>query len=577
MKILVLQLARFGDIYLTWPVLRSLRRKHPAAEIHFLVRQKFVAGLEGLGEGFTTHVLPTADILAPLYQYSDQTDDCVDASLAALENWLKPFQTETWDTILNLSFSPSSSFIAQACATLETDVRGYTRHADGFLNIPDDASAYFYAQVGVEKSNRYHLADIFAMVSETEIEASDWGYRGDLVGLPANENYLVFHLGASKTEKCFPIEAWEAVVREISQPIYLIGSKEETHLAEVLTKYPHVKNLVGQTRLPDLFPLLKNAQLLVGADSAPIHIASHMNTPVLNLSFSSVNFWETGPCSKKSFVLLKDQPSDMTTNDVCQAIRSILKGGTPSNLIGGIAGPGVRFEEQQASFEWQLIQALYTATDFPKASGDSVFSSAVNRLMETVNLALEQLSTLKENYRNKAALEILDSVDLILASLPKMSPPIAPLVNYFETQRLRIPPGTLEATFGRTEALFSELRMILQVFKTETAAILPKREQNITLMDELAGELSSCANSFRLFQTAIAEPKLQNVISRLAYMESSGVVKAATKVGSTTEFQEALGQLIQAFEKKDYIFVADILEYEISACLSDWRTAYVNS
>ena len=48
MRILVLQLARFGDIFQTWPTLKALRRQHPESEIHFLVRSRFSEAASGL-------------------------------------------------------------------------------------------------------------------------------------------------------------------------------------------------------------------------------------------------------------------------------------------------------------------------------------------------------------------------------------------------------------------------------------------------------------------------------------------------------------------------------------------------
>ncbi len=37
MKILVLQLARLGDIYMSWPMIRAVKRKYPNAEIDIQV------------------------------------------------------------------------------------------------------------------------------------------------------------------------------------------------------------------------------------------------------------------------------------------------------------------------------------------------------------------------------------------------------------------------------------------------------------------------------------------------------------------------------------------------------------
>jgi ADP-heptose:LPS heptosyltransferase len=41
MKLLIIRFSSIGDIVLTTPVLRSIRRQYPDAEIHFLVKQSF--------------------------------------------------------------------------------------------------------------------------------------------------------------------------------------------------------------------------------------------------------------------------------------------------------------------------------------------------------------------------------------------------------------------------------------------------------------------------------------------------------------------------------------------------------
>ena len=57
-KILVIQLCRIGDILMTGPLLRGLRRAHPSAEISLMVMDTFAAtpigrhaGQQGRGLG----------------------------------------------------------------------------------------------------------------------------------------------------------------------------------------------------------------------------------------------------------------------------------------------------------------------------------------------------------------------------------------------------------------------------------------------------------------------------------------------------------------------------------------------
>src|SRR4051812_15959311 len=105
MRILVLQLARFGDIYQSWPALRALRRKHPAAELHVLVRSRFRAALTGL-DGIIVHELPTAEILKPVIETGDEM-----RALQLLDQFVADLNNPGFERIINLSFSPFSSYL----------------------------------------------------------------------------------------------------------------------------------------------------------------------------------------------------------------------------------------------------------------------------------------------------------------------------------------------------------------------------------------------------------------------------------------------------------------------------------
>src|SRR4030067_2943794 len=147
MKILCLQLARFGDVYQTWPVLNGLRRENPGAEIHFLVRERFREATVGLLSVDKVISLPSREIFTAILCEQPQVNN----SLKVLEYFIEGLTGEKYDRIINLSFSPASSYLVDAIAGENALITGYTRQSDGFLKIPDDASRYFYAQVGTGK------------------------------------------------------------------------------------------------------------------------------------------------------------------------------------------------------------------------------------------------------------------------------------------------------------------------------------------------------------------------------------------------------------------------------------------
>jgi heptosyltransferase III len=113
MRILVLQLARFGEIYQSWPTLRALRRHFPKSEVHFLVRERFQDATEGL-DNIVVHAFPAAEILKPIW-----ADAREDLALTELKKFVGQLQDLKFDRIVNLSFSPLSSYLTDLLSPSE--------------------------------------------------------------------------------------------------------------------------------------------------------------------------------------------------------------------------------------------------------------------------------------------------------------------------------------------------------------------------------------------------------------------------------------------------------------------------
>lgn len=108
MKVLITQLARFGDIYQSWPTIRAVKRKYPDAEVHVLVRRRFASAMEGIGVSCQVHQMDTARVLEPIY--SLQSD--VGVSLKLLGDWVEGLKCHDFSEIINLSFP---LFLAISC------------------------------------------------------------------------------------------------------------------------------------------------------------------------------------------------------------------------------------------------------------------------------------------------------------------------------------------------------------------------------------------------------------------------------------------------------------------------------
>ena len=551
MRILVLQLARFGDIYQTWPTLNALHRAHPEAEIHVLVRQRFRAALEGL-DFVRAHVLPTADVLEPIYRDGDEN-----RALGRLTSILDSLASHNFARVINLSFSPASSFITDYLSEGQTSVSGYSRFADGFFNPTDDFSAYFYAQVGVGRANRYHLTEIFAGVAGVELIDQDF-----VSGSAATERHgVVIHPGASQVEKAYAPERWAEVIVELrqrtSEPIIVIGSADERELAAAIiarANVADVTNLAGQTTLPDLFRVIGGASLMLGADSGPVHIAALTATPVCNLSGDAVNFWETGPISAGSRVLRAGEVNELEPARVAHEAAAMLDGAPPTSPCltrPARARPYVAHDlDLGDGFAWALIEALYTGAPYPTTERP-LDRLAFQRLFEVSDLALENLDRWRGPGRAAAAQQ-LSLVDDILPEIAKMNPRVEPVLQWFQTQRLRLGPGTADETLARTRAAFEELRVVSSVYFTPLSAADGVRRA-IALGRDIAPVL-------REHDFAHVETQFNELIAVLHDLATGAHGRGEAP---TTGWSALVSSLGDALAARDYIELADRLEFEL--------------
>ncbi|MDR0733688.1 MAG: glycosyltransferase family 9 protein [Dysgonamonadaceae bacterium] len=91
------------------------------------------------------------------------------------------------------------------------------------------------------------------------------------------------HLG-----KIYPVEQMEAVVRILNDrpetKIFLFGGKEENAVLDEWTKkYEHVESVAGRLPFPDELSLMNRLDVMLSMDSANMHLASLVNTPVVSV------------------------------------------------------------------------------------------------------------------------------------------------------------------------------------------------------------------------------------------------------------------------------------------------------
>ncbi|MDQ7033190.1 MAG: lipopolysaccharide heptosyltransferase II [Desulfonauticus sp.] len=117
--------------------------------------------------------------------------------------------------------------------------------------------------------------------------------------------YVVIAPGSKWPTKRWTVQGFKDVVRFLQQrdfQVVLMGGKEDVSICEEIGLEGKVLNLAGKTSLRESFALISKARLLVSNDSAPVHMAVALNTPVVAIFGPTVKEFGFYPFQKGEVV-----------------------------------------------------------------------------------------------------------------------------------------------------------------------------------------------------------------------------------------------------------------------------------
>jgi ADP-heptose:LPS heptosyltransferase len=453
---------------MTWPQVRALKELHPSAQIDLLVRPKFKSATKGLTELNRVIDFPVANIFEPLFDEPIRLTE----SLDCIENLINELKAEKYDWVVNSTLSPASSYLTHAIQTPETTVIGYTRTDDGYLTIPDDVSAYIYAQVGIDRDNRIHLADLFTLMVGAQPSTEHWKTEVKDASPIAQENYIVLHVGASRADKKLSAFKWRTFITHFQKindtPVILIGSEEETKDSSFIAlgfDENKVIDLTGKISFEELFPLIKNAKAYLGCDSAPLHIASLVGTPSLNISLITVNFWETGPKAPGSRVLFAETEADIPSETIAVELIQILNGAEADekSIVVQNSSPSYKAPKntRNSDWIWSYMKALYMGSEWPMLE-TSTQRQGLKNLFDVNQLIIDQLQTIRKTKNIEAVAGIVARCEEVIDSIGNLVPEFQPLIRWYQTQKSLIGPGAPSAIIDATEKVHIDFDSIIQ-------------------------------------------------------------------------------------------------------------------
>jgi len=278
-KILFFKLGALGDLVLAVPSFRMIKKRFPHSKISLLVDERWSKIVERV---------PYLDEIIPFKR------DELWSSGFRLPGMIRLLRHKGFDISIDFQNTEKTHLLSFLSKIPER--YGYKR---GLLGNCLNKGIGGFKRVIPPLEHQFELLKPLG-VKELDSKLELWPDPSDNLRVDRlleqswiNQNAFVvgFVLGASSkwVTKRWDIERFIALGDELQRKyqarIVLLGSSADENLAEEYLKYSSrgVINLVGKTSLGELVALVKNLKLLVTPDSAPLHIASATDTPVIAL------------------------------------------------------------------------------------------------------------------------------------------------------------------------------------------------------------------------------------------------------------------------------------------------------
>lgn len=261
-KFLIIRFSSIGDIVLTTPVIRCLRKRFPDADIYFLTKKSFAGIVES--NPYITKVLTLAE----------DFDDTIDI-----------LKDEKFDTVIDLHHNLRTLRIKQALK----DVPFYSFNK---LNT----QKWIYTNFKINNMPAKHIVDRYMETAES------FGVVNDGLGLDFfipekdrvkdadipfshSQGFLSIAIGAAHFTKKLPVDKLKDLCARIEYPIILLGGKDDYDNAVEISNVDPVKiyNASGKFSLNESADIIRRSNLVISHDTGLMHIAAAFKKMVFSI------------------------------------------------------------------------------------------------------------------------------------------------------------------------------------------------------------------------------------------------------------------------------------------------------
>lgn len=262
MKILIIRFSSIGDIVLTTPVIRCIRKKYPGADVHFLTKKNF------------SGIVTTNPYINRVHTLADD----ITSTIEILRN-------AKFDCIIDLHNNLRTLRIKQALKK----VSFYT-----FRKL--NTQKWIYTSFKINLMPEKHIVDRYMETVESLGVVNDGlgldyfipekdRVKDSDIPFSHSQGYISIAIGAAHFTKKLPVDKLRKLCAEIMYPIILLGGKEDFYNGfEVARIDPmRIYNACGKFSLNESADIIRKSKLVISHDTGLMHIAAAFKKKVLSV------------------------------------------------------------------------------------------------------------------------------------------------------------------------------------------------------------------------------------------------------------------------------------------------------
>lgn len=261
-KFLIIRFSSIGDIVLTTPVIRNLRKRFPEAEIHYLTKKKYYPILKA--NPYIDKIILLEDDLPEIIeglkeaQYSEVIDLHHNLRTIRIKKSLRKIPFYSFKKL---------NFKKWIYTNFKINLLPHKHIVDRYMDTINHLGV-----VNDGKGLDYFIAE------EDRIKDEDIPFSHSL-------GFVALVIGAAHFTKRMPLNKLQELVVKINFPIILLGGKEDEEIGMQLAATDDVKiyNSCGKFSLNESADIIRRATLVISNDTGLMHIAAAFKREIFSV------------------------------------------------------------------------------------------------------------------------------------------------------------------------------------------------------------------------------------------------------------------------------------------------------